>query len=88
MNWLPIESAPKDVPIIGWSLRYGARETRWTLYGQGSPAKGKFDRGEGPDGYWDWSEPMNNWGSSWSPTHWMPLPPPPTDPLPTSGGAR
>lgn len=82
-GWRPIGTAPKDgtrfiglgpIPSDGG---IEARETCWRFYGEGSLAKAAFDRGEGPSGNWCWREPIHNWASSWSPTHWMPLPPPP-----------
>lgn len=77
-GWQSIDSAPKDgTPFIGWSSEYGQRETHWRLFGEGSSAKQRFDRGEGPSGSWEWSEPQSNWGSSWSPTHWQPRQEPP-----------
>lgn len=78
---MPIETAPKDgtTRILAWSQQKGARETYWRLYGEGSPAKEKFKRGDGPSGAWDWQEPQNNWAASWLPTHWQPLPPPPQE---------
>lgn len=74
-QWQPIETAPKDgTPILAWNEKYGARETRWELYREGSLAFSWSQEGKGPDGAWRWAEPQNNWGSSWAPTHWMPLP--------------
>ena len=73
--WQPIETAPKDgTSILSRNDEYGIRETYWRFYGEGSPAKGLFDKGHGPSGAWNWSEPQNHWASSWKPTHWMPLP--------------
>jgi len=79
---LPISMAPRDgTPIIGFgapSTRHPEdrewRETRWTLYGEGSPARAAFVAGNGLEGYWSWSEPQNGWGSSWEPTRFVPLP--------------
>ncbi|WP_427183571.1 hypothetical protein ACL598_17035 [Bordetella bronchialis] len=82
-GWKPIETAPKDgTRFIGLGPTPSdggieARETCWSFFGQGSLAKAAFDRGEGPSGNWRWCEPIHNWASSWNPTHWMPLPPPP-----------
>lgn len=80
-GWQPIETAPKDgTTILGYGeepCRHGGshvRETRWEFYGEGSIAKERFKKGEGPSGSWGWSEPVHNWASSWNPTHWMPLP--------------
>lgn len=82
-GWRPIVEAPQDGTRI---LAYGppsalepdqleCRETRWSLYGEGSQAKALHDRGLGPSGCWEWSEPQGHWLCHWHPTHWMPLPP-------------
>jgi hypothetical protein len=75
-----IQTAPRDgTPILAWNEGYGARETYWRFFGEGSLGKKYFDDGIGPSGNCNWSEPQNNWGSSWKPTHWMPLPEAPKD---------
>lgn len=82
----PIEEAPRDgTPIIAWGAPSSLypderewRETRWTLYGEGSPAHAAHKAGKGPEGYWDWSEPHSDWGASWKPTRFIPLPTPAT----------
>ena len=64
MEWQPIETAPKD----------GKRHMLFAA---------EFDR----PGDWRikmgyWSEGYKSWqlfGGSWKPTHWMPLPPPPSN---------
>ncbi|SAJ89162.1 hypothetical protein [Burkholderia multivorans] len=77
--WQPIETAPKDgTHILGWCRNYGARQTHWHLFGEGSIAKSNFDVGKGESGNWYWHEPLSHWLSSWKPTHWMPLPAIPT----------
>lgn len=77
-QWQPIETAPKDgTHILAISPAYGVRETYWRKYGEGSPAHKDFKEGKGPDGGWDWTEPVNNWASEWNPVWWMPLPPSP-----------
>lgn len=91
-GWRPIESAPKDgTHFIGYGPAPGdgdleARETYWQFFSEGSQARKWFDRGEGPSGQWRWSEPLHNWGSSWKPTHWRPLPDPPAAPEPEGEG--
>lgn len=73
-QWLPIETAPKDgTNVLCWSAEFGARESRNITYTPGSPghAEGRTDR------WWEWLEPKKCWAFNWSPTHWMPLPPPP-----------
>lgn len=76
MQWQPIETAPKDgTKIIGWNAEFGARQTKMNFYGLGSIGYAEWERGEGTkESGWDWTEPKNNWGFSWNPTHWMPLP--------------
>ena len=75
-GWMPIATAPRDgTPILAWNDNYGQRETRMEQYGEGSPGFALWKRGDGPlNSGWRWSEPQNNWGGHWSPTHWMPLP--------------
>lgn len=78
-KWQPIETAPKDgTHILARNDDYGARETYWEFYAEGSQAFRWFKEGKGPSGAWSWSEPKNNWAFSWKPTHWMPLPEQPT----------
>lgn len=80
--WRAIESAPRDgTRILGWNEAYGMRETKMHLYGEGSPGYAAWKVGKGPrEAGWDWSEPKNNWASSWRPSHWQSLPPPPGTP--------
>ena len=74
-EWQPIETAPKDgAHILGWNTEFGARETKMNFYGEGSIGYDAWEKGSGPREIgWDWTEPRNGWGLSWSPTHWMPL---------------
>lgn len=62
-QWRPIETAPKDRPILGYAdgvqttvAWFGADDGWWSLCEAGAFA----ENGE------------------WTPTHWMPLPDPPT----------
>lgn len=70
MKWMPIETAPKGEPekygrgptILGVSVsRHGAQYSIVSWSYYKDPAKGA------------WKGPFGNW----TPTHWMPLPPPP-----------
>lgn len=63
-EWMPIETAPKDgTRIIIW------RDHRVCL--------ARWRTLDGDNGYWDeWSVPMKR--LTVPPTHWMPLPSPPT----------
>lgn len=76
--WRDIESAPKDgTAIIARNDEYGARETHWKRYADGTIAREGFLNGDPmyqAGGSWKWLEPIHNWVSSWEPTHWMPLP--------------
>ena len=76
MEWQTIDTAPRDgTPILGWNEDYGQRETSMEKYQKGSPGFERWAAGDGPLNYgWRWSEPKNNWASTWEPTHWMPLP--------------
>lgn len=76
MTWLPIESAPRDgTPVI-----VAAKNRAQTIVGEA-----RFDPEDG-DGNWWWAG--ENWGDAhaesmaargWHPTHWQPLPPPPSE---------
>ena len=84
-GWQPIETAPKDGtailaygPLPSRDAGSGVRETHWKAYPEGSPGWAKWKEGKGPIGIgWDWYEPVHNWSHTWSPTHWMQIPPMP-----------
>lgn len=74
-EWKTIDTAPQDgTPILGWSADFGARQTASRTYTPGSPghAQGRTDR------WWDWVEEYANTAHRWHPTHWQPLPSPPS----------
>ena len=86
-GWQDISTAPEDGqriialgPEPGIDGLVRARETRWSFYQEGSIACALYRDGKGPSGDWYWEEPIHSWVSSWKPTHWMPLPAPPTAP--------
>jgi hypothetical protein len=67
MEWQPIETAPRDGTRFAVLIPKPSRRTAWTL------------------GICHWEHGMieprfifDNWSTSPQPTHWMPLPPPPT----------
>ena len=71
MTWQPIETAPKDITLI---LTNGVNVSA----GSYSYVAESFDQdgalaGEGGEGWMDWDGGMLP-----DPTHWQPLPPPPT----------
>lgn len=83
-DWRDIDSAPKDgTEIIGvFSKDYGFQETP-TIYG---PWTMSFDGSKWVSS-WDGWRVIQSQGDIWTdyrdpdidPTHWMPLPPPPTN---------
>ncbi|WP_404700725.1 DUF551 domain-containing protein [Pseudomonas sp. 3HC3] len=60
--------------VLAWNEAYGARESQYLEYGEGSIA-----HFHGYPPYFSWEEPQSSWASSWKPTHWQPLPSPPTE---------
>jgi hypothetical protein len=80
MTWLLIETAPKDGSwILAWNEVYGARQTRMGKYPKGSIGYAKWEAGDGPINLgWVWIEEKHNSAHTWLPTHWMPLPEPPS----------
>lgn len=60
--------------VLAWNEQYGARESLYREHGEGSIA---YAHGYPP--YFSWEEPQSSWASSWKPTHWQPLPSPPTE---------
>lgn len=88
MNWLPIESAPKDGTGILLSNGTAVAHGHW-LRDEGGTIEhrdldGRYlgqDDMDGYEGWLDWDGGMIP-----PPTHWMPLPPPPTDDEPDGLG--
>lgn len=78
-GWMPIETAPKD----GTAILLGSRGGSWI--GKWLPVYGSGYRPENP-----WSSLMLNHDhmgeKRCKPTHWMPLPPPPTTPAGSGKG--
>lgn len=65
MTWQPIETAPRDRFIDSFNAYNGERRvTRWDENHWGLDCK--------------WAGWDGNWGNT--PTHWMPMPEPPTGP--------
>lgn len=75
-SWIKCSDRLPDVgtKVLAWSQKYGARESLYREHGEGSIAH--FN---GYPPYFSWEEPQSNWASSWRPTHWQPLPAPPTE---------
>src|SRR5689334_23209351 len=77
-EWQPIKTAPRDIAILG--------------YADGDMATVKWAEGDQyykPKGYWQLTvvgaEPEDD---EWKPTHWMPLPKPPSEPPAPTPSAR
>jgi hypothetical protein len=69
MSWQPIETAPKDVPLIVWA----------EFHGEESAFVAKYES------EYEWWEVQGVGGYEWEteisyPTHWQPLPPAPVSP--------
>jgi len=79
MNWQPIATAPRDgTAIMVYNAAFGIYVSAWTTRWTGEP----YEKGYGgfpcgfathacPDGY-----AFGKWDCQ--PSHWMPLPPPPS----------
>ena len=96
-EWQPIETAPKDgraILIYEPSGHYGRLSNEdWDFneHGIGTQIARRFDDYRFAIGYWrinrrpDSNEEYGGWGNrncaDVNPTHWMPLPDPPGDPL-------
>lgn len=77
-EWQPIETAPRDgSPILAYNPLIGVYSTAFTTRWTGEPDEVGY---EGfPCGFWNMgpgSYPFGRWDCR--PTHWMPLPEPPT----------
>lgn len=76
-EWQPIETAPKDgTAILAYNPMIGAYSTAYTTrFVPDKPYGGGF-----PCGYWPNGTPGSDNFGRWDcqPTHWLPLPPPPT----------
>jgi hypothetical protein len=67
-KWQPIETAPKDTPVLVWAYCYKA--SRFATFVAEQETNYGWDVC-GATGY-EWESSFN------TPTHWMPLPPPPS----------
>lgn len=69
-DWQPIETAPKDFTriLVCWASKHGRmmNSSCSIVYWAAHAEKWVDERG----GYW---------GGDYSPTHWMPIPPPPKE---------
>lgn len=75
-QWRPISSAPKDGTTI-WVIDTGALSPR---AGAAHFVDGEWRAGT-PDDWATDEAPEEYWGTYPSPTHWMPLPKPPAQPV-------
>ncbi len=67
MNWQPISTAPKDVPLIVWAKFHGKESAFVAMF----------------ESHYGWWEVQGVGGYEWEtdiedPSHWMPLPDPPS----------
>ena len=73
-NWQPISTAPKDGTRL---MLYGC-EFRRHWYGTGYYFKGVPGDGEGWIAHSFLTQPHNDSSGTFQPSHWMPLPEPPS----------
>lgn len=66
MEWQPIETAPKNGRGAFWAA------AAYEVHGSGAMEPVYVDF------YGDWRNLYTKQVIAWKPTHWMPLPPPPT----------
>lgn len=78
MEWQPIETAPKDGREI---IVYGVRRGDWGYTDDESTWTGaRWSAGSyGFPGSWLESKARPNYSTGFTPTHWIPLPAPPTE---------
>lgn len=77
MEWQPIESAPKNTRVLVWAKAHeswGYTEARWDLFK--ATLHDSYESGKRTT-RWILSEPQPREWYGFTPTHWMPLPPPP-----------
>lgn len=73
-KWQPIDTAPKDGTVILGYEKRGIVSMYWETY---------FIRPEGEVfGFWELGVEEEESDDMWTPTHWMPLPPPPQEATP------
>lgn len=76
-EWQPIETAPKNIVSHGFSSDSGPRFLGWPV--RGLVAGVRYSESRSPSmmggvvGVF-----VSDWNIQCKPTHWMPLPPPPT----------
>lgn len=80
-GWRPIESAPKDIPVLVWDGGafflmlcdvYGP-----TICHPNNPSGDMQRKEAGINECLEWRDDSGDSYQDWHPSHWMPLPPPP-----------
>jgi hypothetical protein len=82
-QWQPIETAPKDRVILLYGVHFHRR-----IWGRGYWFQGVPGDGEGWIAHSFYTEPSDDMRGCFEPTHWMPLPAPPSATLAASPVAQ
>lgn len=78
MKWQPIETAPKDgtIILVGWRLPEDTEMQEWFVMQWGHIQRNGLFPGD--VGMWVAPNGSMTWHETNGPTHWMPLPEPPS----------
>lgn len=84
MSWQPIETAPKDVVRIYDAAQYGPYILAYPINGGVARVRWWQSTGDDTGRFCNF---LGDCGNAYHPTHWMPLPSPPS-PTPTEDAGK